>query len=254
MSAAIEKSRGRYGLIDTIRGAALLNMIAYHLCYDIFIVYGVWEGFLNSPWAIVWERLICGAFILVSGMSLHFSRHPYRRGLLVNLCGLLITAATLLFMPDQTIWFGVLNLLGCAMMIIYALRGFINRIPPAAGMAVSFLLFAGLFGLPHGYLGFFSVKLIQLPTWLYGCRFLAPLGLPARGFMSADYFPLIPWIFLFLCGYCLWELIIGTGRQELFRPRVPALNVIGRYSLWIYLFHQPVLYGICILIFGTQNS
>ena len=243
----------RYGLIDTVRGAAILNMIAYHLCYDIFIVYGVWNSFIGAPWAIIWERLICGAFIIVSGMSLHFSRHPYRRGILVNLCGLLITATTLLFMPSQTIWFGILNLLGCAMILVYALRGLLGRLHPAAGLSLSAFLFAALYGVPRGYIGFFSVSLIRLPEWLYGCRYLAPLGLPSRDFISADYFPLIPWIFLFLCGYYLWALVVRTKRQELFRPRVPVLDVIGRYSLWIYLVHQPLLYGICVLIFGTQN-
>ena len=250
MSAAAEQGRGRCGLIDAVRGAAILNMIAYHLCYDIFVAYGVWDGFLSAPWAVIWERLICGAFIIVSGISLHFSRHPYRRGLFVNLCGLLITAVTLLLMPSQTIWFGILNLLGCAMMIVCALSGLLDRIHPAAGLAFSLLLFAGLYGLPKGYVGFFSVALLRLPAWLYGCRYLAPLGLPARDFISADYFPLIPWVFLFLCGYYLWELAVRADRKELFRLRAPALEMIGRRSLWIYLIHQPVLYGICILIFG----
>lgn len=251
MSTALDKGQGRYGLIDTIRGCAILNMIAYHLCYDIFVVYGRWTGFILAPWAVVWERLICGSFILVSGISLHFSRHPYRRGILVNLCGVLITAATLLFMPSQAIWFGVLNLLGCAMILTAAVRGVIDRVHPAAGLAVSSVLFALLYGVPKGYIGLFSLRLITLPKALYGCRYLAPLGLPDQGFFSADYFPLIPWIFLFLCGYFLWALIVRTERQAWFRPRVPLLDTIGRCSLWIYLIHQPLLYGVCVLIFGV---
>ena len=31
----------RYGLIDTLRGFALINMVLFHFCYDIFVVYGV---------------------------------------------------------------------------------------------------------------------------------------------------------------------------------------------------------------------
>ena len=239
-------SAARYGLIDTVRGIAVLNMIAYHLCYDIFILYGVWDGFLSAPWAIVWERLICGTFIAVSGMSLHFSRHPYRRGITVNLCGLAITAVMLLVMPSQAIWFGILNLLGCAMILVYALRGVLERVRPSWGMGLSLLLWALLYGVPDGYIGFFAVRIAALPEWLYHCRYLAPLGLPAADFISADYFPLIPWVFLFLCGWYLWPLIERTGRRERLRPGVPVLDTVGRYSL----IHQPALYGVCMLIFG----
>lgn len=35
----------RYSLIDAIRGIAVVNMVIYHLCYDIFCAFGVWRAF-----------------------------------------------------------------------------------------------------------------------------------------------------------------------------------------------------------------
>ena len=127
-------SKPRYGLIDAIRGVAVINMVVYHLCYDIFCVFGADPGFMTSAAAVIWEQLICSTFIAVSGISANFTSHGYRRGIVLSLCGFAITIVTVLFIPEQQIWFGVLNLLGCAMIIAFALREQLKRIAPAAGL------------------------------------------------------------------------------------------------------------------------
>ena len=243
-------SSNRYSLIDAVRAVAIISMVIYHLCYDIFMVYEVDDRFMFYPWVVIWERSICFTFIIVSGISLNFSRHVVRRGIIVNLCGLAVTAVTLIFLPSEQIWFGVLNLIGCAMLITYALRKPLGHIPPAVGMLLSFLIFGFLYGVPDGYVGFFTAKLAELPSALYFTDFLAPFGLPSPGFYSSDWFPLIPWLFLFIFGWYLWRFIRKRGWDDLFRFNVPILGTIGRYSLYIYMAHQPILYLICAAVFG----
>lgn len=234
----------RYGCVDTARGFAVLSMVIYHFCYDIFCVFGVDPGFALYPAVMVWERTICVTFIAVSGISLNFTSHGYRRGLIVNLCGLGITVVTALFIPEQQIWFGVLNLLGCSMMIVFALREQLNRLAPAAGMAASAALWALTYGLPQRYLGPF-----RLPDALYGCKYLAFLGFPSADFYSVDYFPLLPWIFMFLFGYFLWRFVESKGLRDRFTGRIPVFDFLGRHSLLIYILHQPILYGLSWLLF-----
>ena len=242
----------RYSLIDALRGFAVLNMVAFHLCYDIFCVFGVDKGFNTSAGAVIWERFICCSFIILSGISLNFSKHGYRRGVIVNLCGLTVTAATVLFMPSESIWFGVLNLLGCSMLMTFALKKPLDKLPPLFGMIISIMLFGLFYGVPNGYIGLFGYPLFRLPERLYGCVWLAPLGLPSADFYSSDYFPLIPWLFLFVFGYFLWRFIAQRGYQRLFTVKIPVLDFIGRHSLIIYMLHQPILYGITWLIFRGQ--
>ena len=146
----------RYRLIDALRGTALLNMIAFHFCYDFFVIYGNDVKWASRPAAVVWERMICCAFILLSGVSLNFSRHAYRRGLIVSACGLAVTLVTLVAMPDELILFGVLTCIGLCMLITQALRGLLEKCNPFAGAAASFLLFGFFYGLPRGFLGFFD--------------------------------------------------------------------------------------------------
>lgn len=239
----------RYNLIDAVRGVAIINMIAYHLCYDIFEVFGVHEGWYLTTGATIWERFICCTFILVSGVSLNFSKHPYRRGLIINLCGFAITAITLIFMPSQVIWFGILNLIGCAIIITAALKPLFEKLPPITGAVGSLLLFAFSYGVPRQFLGLFNLRLITLPEALYQFSFLSFLGFKSADFYSSDYFPLLPWLFLFFAGFFLWKIFERTRAAEFFRPRIPILSFIGRHSLLIYLVHQPVLYGICYIVF-----
>lgn len=232
----------RVNVLDNLRGFSLVSMILYHGMYDLVYLFGV-----DVPWyrgwpGYIWQQSICWTFILVSGASTHYGKKPLRRGLEVLACGLLLTLGTWLFMPGQVILFGVLHFMGLAMLLAAALRPLLRRIPPAAGLAGAFLLFAFTKGIYFGFLGFLDIPLLRLPAGLYSTPFLFPLGLPGPGFASSDYFPLIPWFFLFLCGYFLWALAKGRFKPKISRPN--PLAFLGRHSLIIYMLHQPALYGL----------
>ena len=104
---------------------------------------------------------------------------------------------------------------------------------------------------PMSVLGFEGFVLCPLPATLYRNLLTTYLGFPHRGFFSTDYFPLLPWFFLFVTGYFLHRVLDQRNlTQRLFaRGRVPVLNWMGNHSLIIYLLHQPILYGLCLLFF-----
>ena len=244
---AVKKER--FCLIDSLRGLALVNMIAFHLCYNIFMIFGMDERWAFYPATVEWERYICFSFMLISGISLNFSRRAYRRGLTVSACGALISLVTRLVIPEEIILFGVLTCIGLCMILTQAARRLLERAEPFAGAGVCLLLFAFFYGLPQGYLGFFGAKLIELPKELYCFMPLALLGLPDKSFYSSDYFPLLPWLFLYVCGFFAWRALEKLDLTRLFKRGVPILDFCGKYSLPIYMLHQPLLMGICFLIF-----
>ena len=87
--------------------------------------------------------------------------------------------------------------------------------------------------------------LCRLPRWLYATDLLAVVGFPSPSFWSTDYFPLLPWFFLFCAGYFLWSLLDKSPRaKELLRPGLRPLSFLGRHSLAIYLIHQPALMAV----------
>ena len=76
---------GRIALLDWVKAAAIVNMVAYHVLYDAAFLFGAAgvQAFMRSAPAHWWERCICSAFILVSGALALHSRRPYRRALAV---------------------------------------------------------------------------------------------------------------------------------------------------------------------------
>ena len=134
--------------------------------------------------------------------------------------------------------------------LIDALRGLFDKINPFLGSVLSLLCFAVFYGVPERYIGFFNIKLFDLPDFFYQFKYVAFIGFPDSGFRSSDYFPVITWIFVYILGYFLWRIIKQYGKENIFRQRVYFLDFLGRHSLLIYMLHQPLLMGICFLIFG----
>lgn len=243
------KNNKRYDLIDSIRGFAIINMVAFHALYDVFMIYGDGTLFAGTFFA-VWERFICVSFIIVSGVSFNFSHHTVRNGIIVSLCGFIVTIVTAIAIPSQAVWFGILNLLGISMLICSPLKEFFNSIPPAIGAAVSFLIYAVTYGVSNGYIGFLRIQLLELPQSMYEYKYLSFLGFRSADFTSSDYFPILPWLFLFIFGIFLWRIIKDMKWDKYFYFKVSVLNTIGRYSLVIYLLHQPIIMLIMTIIYG----
>lgn len=248
MQKSLSAPSVRYHLIDVLRGFALVNMVIFHLMYDIFNIFSAGTGWNSEPLTIIWERFICCSFIILSGVSFNFSHRPFKRGMILNACGFLITIVTVLVIPSQAVWFGILNFLGCAMMLAYPLKEYLEKIKPVVGAVCSLLLFALLYGVPDGYVGFFGIELFRLPEFLYGIKALAFIGFPSADFHSTDYFPIIPWIFLFIFGYFAWRAIKNCNADRFFKRRIPFFDFIGRHTLIIYILHQPIIMGILEII------
>ena len=103
---------GRYALLDELRGLDLVSMMLYHACWDMMFLFGIWMDWYAGMPGRLWQQTICWVFILLSGFCLPLGHRPLRRGLIISGAGVLVTAVTLLFMPEDRVVFGVLTLLG----------------------------------------------------------------------------------------------------------------------------------------------
>ena len=240
-----EGKRPHYGLLDTVRGVCILSMVAYHGMYDLVDIFGLPSAWYTGLPGYIWQQSICWTFILLSGMCWQLSRRHVKRGLLLVGCGAAITLITWLVMPSQRILYGVLNLLGLSALLLIPLDKVFRKIPAWAGLGGALLLFALTKNVARGSLGFEGLVLCRLPRWLYATDPLAVVGFPSPSFWSTDYFPLLPWFFLFCAGYFLWSLLDKSPRaKELLRPGLRPLSFLGRHSLVIYLIHQPALMAV----------
>lgn len=244
-----KKNKDYFYLINGIRGFALINMLLFHFYYDIFMIFGVDTGWYKRPWVHVWQQFICISFLFLTGISWHFGHNNIKKGLLLNLYGLIITAVTLVVMPTQVIWFGILNGIGCATLLLCLLDRAASKWNPIAGFIGSIFLFLLFRNLSSGYLGFGSISLVTLPAWFYRPRFMAILGCPYPGFTSSDYFPILPWSFIVFSGYFFWKTVMNHEKiLNFFRIKIPLFSLLGQKTIWIYMLHQPILYGIAYLL------
>ena len=83
------------------------------------------------------RTLVAATFMFIAGITCRFSRSNWKRGGLTLLAALALTVGTLLVMPSQQIWFGILHFMGSAMLLFALLDPLLSRVSTGLG-AVSY--------------------------------------------------------------------------------------------------------------------
>lgn len=232
-------------MLDEIRGFAILCMIVHHTFLDVGDVLGLSWGYKVFDSLCVVQPVFWAVFIVISGICTRLSRNAVKRGVLVVGCAGAVTLVTAVIMPalnfsGAEIYFGILHFLGIAMVITGLLLPVFRKIDYRIGALVSVVLFAFFYGIESRTLCF---GLIHLPDAFYNSNFLSPLGLHNSNFYSADYFPILPWIFMFIFGSFIGKLASDDALPSpMYKKHSRFLSFVGRNSLWVYLAHQPIIY------------
>ena len=228
----ITETRQRYQFVDSIRGFAIVLMVAYHFSYDLNYFGLASFDFYEDRFWLNSRTFILSLFLVLVGVSLvmatrdGLNRHAYvwRLGVLV-LCALLISVASNYMFSERMIFFGVVHFI-----VVASVLG---------------LLFIRLYwlnvvlGVTVVLLGvFYSIEYFDQP-WLQW------IGLMTYKPTTKDYVPLLPWFGVVLLGLFLGRLLLVSqtmssrlnwqGRNPLTR----LLVLSGRHSLLIYMLHQP---------------
>lgn len=226
--------------IDFLRGLSILLVIGYHLLFDLGEFAGVkrFLGFTTDLSTAAWtvaQNFFAGMFVVLSGTSSTLTRSNVRRGMKLLGVSLAVTAVTYVFDPSSAVWFGILQCLAVSMLLYGAAFEKAGAAACVAGGAV--------------VLGLGAVMPAIKQALAVRSDWLLPFGLHSPSFSSFDYFPLIPWFGVFLVGAALGKSAYAAKRSLLpWRLPQTFVNAAGRYSLWIYLAHQPLIMGVLYLI------
>ena len=233
--SAVTGSRPRFAVIDIARGVAIIAMIAYHLCWDLsyFRFISADVGF-DPQWVSI-ARTILSAFLFLVGVGLALGHgrgirwQAFRKRWLFVFGGaLLITLGTFLAFPASFVYFGVLHAI--ALFSVLALPFLRAPLWLAIGVALVVLT------LPW----FYSDPLFNEKAWSWIGFWEVPP--PAN-----DLVPIFPWSGMVLAGVSVTRPILRSPVAERLaritpKGRLPrVLTVLGRWSLLIYLLHQPLL-------------
>jgi uncharacterized membrane protein len=242
VSVVAAEDRGpRIAAIDAARGIALLAMAIYHFSWDLSNFGLIAVDVIADPGWKAFARTIASTFIFLVGVSLVLAT---RRGLdwsaflrrlaIIIGAAVLVTLGTAYMFPNAYVFFGILHLIAFAS--VAALPFLWLPLP------IVFLVAAAVFALPF----FFSHEVFAWwPLWWVG---LAPRP-PAT---SVDYVPVFPWFAMTLFGIVAGRLFLRFGGDSAVARWQPGragrlAGLAGRWSLPIYLVHQPVLIGLVSL-------
>ena len=224
----------RYGRLDASRGFAVVWMALFHFAFDLAHFGFTRQNFYADAFWTVQRSIIVSLFLLCAGIGQAIAHEQrlswprfWRRWGQVAACALLVTVATLVMFPKSYISFGVLH--GLAVMLLVARF--------SAGW--------GLWLWPLGLVALVLPQLVADP--FFDTRATHWIGLVTRKPVTEDFVPVLPWLGVLWWGMALGRWLLARRRLWLAGalPRgLAPLALLGRWSLSVYMLHQPVLIGL----------
>lgn len=222
------KNSPRLHLPDCLRLTAMALMIFYHFSYDLVFFRYLYFDIMTEPFWWFLPRLIVFLFLFTVGWSLHLVHAKkihwpkfLKRFFKIASAAVCISLVTYFLFPDRWIYFGTLHCI--------ALSSFgtllVLKHPRLS-------LFLGLTLLISSMLGY-NIPWIKLPH------------------AAMDHVELFPWIGASFLGNAMayfYPKLTTLQRFEHLRffqtPTWEFGQKISEHSLFIYLVHQPILFGI----------
>lgn len=220
--------------LDISRTVALAAMVLFHFVFDLELFGYVPFGTSSTG---IWRALAvatAGSFLFLAGVGLWLSHGQGikwtafgRRFAIIAGAAALVSLGTYVAFPDAFVFFGILHSIAlCGLLGLAALR------------------------LPIVVIAALAVAVYVAPDFAKGPAFDAPYwwwtGLQTVPIRTVDYEPIFPWFAPFLAGLAVSKLASRTGFWARISTRTPSraaqlAGIPGRYSLVIYLIHQPIL-------------
>jgi uncharacterized membrane protein len=227
----------RVAAIDVLRGAAIVGMVVYHFAWDLWVF-----GFIDTDvgygfWWRLFAHSIASTFLLLVGISLVLAARRgfrsdafLRRLALVAGGAVLVTVATWFTDARTFVFFGILHVIAAGSVLAVPFLALPVWVTAAAAAGVITL-------------GNVVMTPVFNPPWLVW------IGLSTEVPATVDFYPVFPWFGAILAGVAIGRLFVGSEAEALLARWYPTdaatrlLALAGRWSLFIYLVHQLILFG-----------
>lgn len=178
-------SGGRIVALDTLRGFSIVSMVLFHAMFDYAYVYGGDAAWFSGALQAVWRCSISWTFLALAGWMTCLSHDNRRRFVVYAAAAAVVAVVTGVARVSTPISFGILYCMAACTAVYVVAEPLINRWASFPLVLVLLLLFFAA---------------LDVPNRLYPVEHLAWLGFPGVGFSSGDYYPLLPYVFLYLAA------------------------------------------------------
>lgn len=232
----------RYPLLDWLRGVAILLMVIYHFCYDLFFFGYLDTAFGKGGW-VPFRYVIVLLFLSLVGIVTYLVHRDgirlnsvKKRTLQLFIACMIVTASSYFVAPTKMTLFGILQLI-----LLSSLLGLLFIRTPVIALVIGTLVFVA----GHA----FQFQTLD-SIWLHW------LGMVENKRPALDYVPVFPWFGVVLIGVFIGSLMVKhpsltaivsldlceKGSKPV-RHFHRLLTLSGQHSLVIYLLHQPLMFG-----------
>ena len=230
----------RIQAIDLIKGIDIILMVLfnYSVSLDYFRLISMPSNYL---YRYVLPISIASIFIFMSGVTSYISyekhtenliRKYFIRGIKLFFFAALITLFSYVFVPQYTIFFGILHFFAISSFLIPFFIKY-DKLNLIAGLSI---ILSGVY--------------LQQQTFNF--PYLSWLGFFQENLSTFDYFPLIPWFGVILFGVYYGRYIIEKTANIRFKRKISGIfTFLGKHSLTVYLVHQPALI-LLLISFGFK--
>lgn len=297
--ALLENKKHRFWELDFLRGICVLLMVFDHCMFTMGYLMpstgaelgtNMWEGMYSFVNNVYWygslrsyaHVIVVCIFFLICGISCTLSRSNFKRGILCFLAGCAVTFVTVIadrVMPQDSepiaIYFGVLHMLGIAMLLYGALDNLglliakigkseqtkkITKIigdylTPTVGLIFLIIFFACFFqSLSYGELTT-NIVIKDKSSSVLASIFIGVKPYDNNGewiIGGSDYWPLLPWVAIVLIGGFIGRGLYHSKAKNYLAKLDGKWNkpicFVGRHALLIYVAHQVAIFVLCFII------
>jgi len=253
--------RKRIWELDFLRGFAIIMMVFDHLMYDLGQIDSYFKNFIEVDSGVFnWFNEIAesywisdlrffghfffvSVFLIISGISYTFSKSNLSRSLKLLIVAVLISVITGLIQYftglHMFIIFGVIHMYAISIFLTYIFRKIWNN--------ELFILIIGM-----------SIIFLGLVIKFWQLNYIANIGITdipgiiiGTKAYGADYFGLVPYLGMIMVGTVIGNTYYINKTSLFPQVKITDKNICvkaGKYSLYIFLLHQLVLFAIIFIV------
>ncbi|HVY21380.1 MAG TPA: heparan-alpha-glucosaminide N-acetyltransferase [Bauldia sp.] len=252
----------RIAVVDLARGMAIVAMVVYHTAFDL-----AGNGLIATDVATdihwkVFARTIAGTFLALVGIGLVLAsrnglnwRAYLRRLAFIAGGAALVSIATFWFDRTTFVFFGILHEIALASVLALPFLWAPVWLTALAAAALIVAPLGSPLALSFAW-GPIAFTLAPLASPVFDQPWLWWVGLSTVTPVTIDYVPVFPWFGVVLAGVVLGRMGLPYAeRLAAVQPRDVVsrlLMLAGRWSLAIYLVHQPLIVG-ALYVFTLLN-
>ena len=123
------EAKEQYRVLNFLELLAFINLFVFYSVYNVNVGYGADAQWQFSAAYALWQKYTIWSLVVICGMTFTQTSNVLLKGVTFLGIGLVVTLASSVLLPEQTIYFGIFTFLGMAMLLVQAMHSWLKKSP-----------------------------------------------------------------------------------------------------------------------------